>query len=117
MTRINIGVKPAELSNKHLIAEHREIKRIPNCIKKGRYSLEGQPDHFKLGSGHVKFFYDKLSFLQRRYKALYSECILRGFNVTDFSDAFDDLPAELMGDYVPTAQDRALILQRIKERS
>ena len=33
MTRINVGILPKELSNKHLIAEHREIKRIPNCIK------------------------------------------------------------------------------------
>ena len=33
MTRINVGIPPAELTGKHLIAEHREIKRIPNCIK------------------------------------------------------------------------------------
>ena len=54
MTRINCGIPPAELTNKHLIAEHREIKRIPNCVIKGKYSLTGQPDSFKLGAGHVK---------------------------------------------------------------
>jgi hypothetical protein len=32
MTRINVGVHPSELSTKHLIAEHREIKRIPNNV-------------------------------------------------------------------------------------
>ena len=31
MTRINCGIPPEELSDKHLLAEHREIKRIPNC--------------------------------------------------------------------------------------
>ena len=56
MTRINVAVKPAELNDKMLIAEHREIKRIPNCIRKGRYSLDGQPASFKLGTGHVKVF-------------------------------------------------------------
>ena len=27
MTRINVNILPQELSNKHLIVEHREIKR------------------------------------------------------------------------------------------
>jgi len=28
MTRINVGIPPAELTNQHLIAEHREIKLL-----------------------------------------------------------------------------------------
>ena len=47
MTSINVGIPPAELINQHLIAEHREIKRIPNCIAKGKYNMEGIPDKFK----------------------------------------------------------------------
>jgi hypothetical protein len=35
MTRINCGIPPAELTNKHLIAEHREIIRIFNAIAEG----------------------------------------------------------------------------------
>ena len=34
MTRINAGIPPKKLTNRHLLAEHREIKRIPNVIKK-----------------------------------------------------------------------------------
>ena len=116
MTRINVGVKPAELHNKHLIAEHREIKRIPNQIKKGRYSLDGMPEQFKLGTGHVKFFYDKLKYLHLRYASIYAECLKRGFNVTNFSECFENLPVELYNDYEPTPTDRELILERIKER-
>ena len=56
MTRINAGIPPVELTDKHLIAEHREIKRIPNLISKGKYNMNGQPSEFKLGIGHVKFF-------------------------------------------------------------
>ena len=116
MTRINVGMKPLELTDKHLMAEHREIKRIPNCIKRGRYNLDGIPDRFKLGSGHVKFFYNKLGYLHKRYKGLYDECKKRGFNVTNYSDAFDDLPVELYNDYVETSQDRKIIQERILER-
>lgn len=116
MTRINVGLKPSELVSKHLIAEHREIKRIPNCIKKGKYSLDGIPKEFKLGAGHVKFFYNKLKYLHNRYIELYCECIDRGFNVTDYSNAFDDLPNELYNDYEPTKKDREIIIERINER-
>ena len=41
MTRINVGVDPSELNVKMLIAEHREIKRIPNLIKIGKYNFIG----------------------------------------------------------------------------
>lgn len=116
MTRVNCGIPPAELSNKHLVAEHREIKRIPNQVRKGRYSLKGKPDEFCLGTGHVKFFYDKLAYLRARYEELYEECKRRGFNVTYFGEAWNDVPKELMNDYAPTERDKNIVKQRIEER-
>jgi len=116
MTRINVGVRAKELTRQHLIAEHREIKRIPNCIKKGRYNIENMPDQFKLGAGHVKFFYNKLQFLHNRYLEIYAECIERGYNVTNYNDCFLGVPQQLYNDYKPTAQDRQLILDRIAEK-
>ena len=116
MTRINCGIPPAELTSKHLIAEHREIKRIPNCITKGKYNMSGQPDKFTLGTGHVKFFYNKLGYLKSRYEELYEECLRRGFNVQYYGDAWKEVPRELMGDYIPTDDDRYLIRERIRER-
>ena len=116
MTRINCGIKPQELSNQHLLAEHREIKRIPNCISKGRYNLDGIPDSFTLGKGHVKFFYNKIQYLHDRYLSIYQECKLRGFNVTLFNDAFNDMPIELYNGYKPTKQDRDILISRLKEK-
>lgn len=116
MTRINCGIPPAELSDKHIIAEHREIKRIPNLVKKGRYSMKGQPAEFTLGTGHVKFFYDKLGYLLERYKQLYDECVKRGFNVSNYASAWDDVPDVMMGSYSPTQRDIDLIRNRIEER-
>ena len=116
MTRINVGIPPLELMDKHLLAEHREIKRIPNCIAKGKYNMDGIPEQFKLGKGHVKFFYNKLLYLKHRYIRLYKECIKRGFNVQNYIKAWDNVPEELMNDYEPTDDDRKIIKQRIKEK-
>ena len=116
MTRINVGVLPKELSDKHLIAEHREIKRIPNCIAKGKYNMDGIPKRFKLGTGHVKFFYNKLLYLKNRYIKLYEECINRGFNVQNYIGAWDNVPKELMNDYKVRANDIRIIRERINEK-
>ena len=116
MTRINVGIPPAELVNQHLLAEHREIKRIPNCVAKGKYNMDGMPERFKLGTGHVKFFYNKLLYLKKRYVSLYEECIERGFNVQNYVEAWNDIPAELMNDYNVRANDIRIIRERISER-
>jgi hypothetical protein len=99
-----------------LIAEHREIKRIPNVIRSGRYSMKDQPNEFTLGTGHVKFFYDKLEFLRKRYVSLYQECINRGFNVANYIDAWSGIPEYLMNDYSPTERDTKIVQNRINER-
>jgi deoxyribonuclease (pyrimidine dimer) len=110
-------VPPKELSDRHLIAEHRELKRIPNAINSGRAVIENIPARFTLGKGHVKFFYDKLLFLKNRYELLNEECINRGFKVTYYGNAWADIPVRLMNDYLPTAEDDIIIRERINERT
>ena len=116
MTRINVGICPTELTDKHLLAEHREIKRIPNCVAKGKYNMNGIPERFKLGTGHVKFFYNKLLHLRKRYIRLYEECIKRGFNVQNYIGAWNNVPEELMNDYKVKANDIRIIRERINEK-
>lgn len=116
MTRINCGIPPKELTDKHLLAEHREIKRIPNCISNGRFNMIGQPDKFTLGKGHVKFFYDKCLYLLKRYITIRDECISRGFNITNYVESWNKVPGKYMGDYKPTDSDREIVRKRIKER-
>lgn len=132
MTRINCGIPPKELSREHLLAEHRELKRIPNVVKKRVLATPHKidplgfkknpiPAQFCLGTGHVRFFYNKIKYLHKRYKELYRECLIRGYNVTDFLDSFDSFNKPplifLYNDYSPTAQDMEIVRQRIKERS
>lgn len=116
MTRINVGIPPKDLTNKHLIAEHRELKRIPNVVSKGRYNLKTAPKEFTLGKGHVSFFYDKLGYLRNRYIDLYNECRARGFNVQSYLDSWNGVPPELMNDYTPTERDVQIIKERIEDR-
>lgn len=103
MTRINV-VPVEELCDQHLLAEHRELTRIPNAVARGRFSLAGQPSDYKLGEGHVKFFFNKLQFLKVRYALLQAECTRRGFNVS--SRWPSNLPTDprFWLDYVPTQQ-------------
>jgi hypothetical protein len=116
MTRINCGIPPKDLTDKHLLAEHREIKRIPNCIAKGKYNMKNQPKEFTLGEGHVKFFYDKLGYLLIRYHQLHGECMLRGFDIEFYGDAWKDVPKHLMNGYKPTERDIQIVRERIAER-
>lgn len=116
MTRINAGVHPAELPDKLLLAEHREITRIPNAVRRLNPSLDKLPEAFRLGTGHVRFFYNKMLYLQKRYAALLAECHARGFNVADKRSAFTGLNYRNWQGYRPTPQDRQLIVDRIRER-
>ncbi|MDO5091438.1 MAG: pyrimidine dimer DNA glycosylase/endonuclease V [Cardiobacteriaceae bacterium] len=115
MTRINL-VPPQTLCDQHLLAEHRELTRIPNAVARNNYRLDGQPADYKLGTGHVRFFFNKLQFLEKRYTALHRECLARGFNVQNrWPDNLPDTP-ELWQDYTPTATALAANRARIAER-
>ena len=116
MTRINIGIPVKQLTDKHLIAEHRELKRIPNVVSRGRYNLKTTPKEFTLGKGHVSFFYDKLGYLKERYVELYNECRERGFNVQSYLSSWDGVPGHLMGSYKPTEKDIKIVSDRITDR-
>lgn len=115
MTRINL-VPPAELCDQHLLAEHRELTRIPNAVAKGKFHLKGQPTEYKLGEGHVRFFFNKLAFLKKRYDALHQTCKARGFKVQYIWP--QTLPNDplLWQDYTPTEAALALNRARIAER-
>jgi len=124
MTRINCGIPPGVLSDKHLLSEHREIKRIPNHVAKHwdkitKEGIQSIPPKFCLGKGHVRFFFDKGEYTYERYEQIYLECIKRGFNVTYYGHAWDiysDLGIQWYKNYDPTIDDVALILERINLR-
>lgn len=102
MTRINANIDPVNLIDQHLLAEYREIVRIPNAsikyYNKYKKGPQNAPKHFKLGNGHVLYFYDKLQFLHKRYLQLKEELKKRNFECNMDDSMFDNIPVILYKD-------------------
>lgn len=117
MTRINV-VPVSELCDQHLLAEHRELTRIPNGVASGKFKVfySDRVEQYTLGPGHVKFFTNKLDWLQRRYVALSKECLQRGFQVTYKWPSDLSVSPWSQEHYRPTKRDKSLNRERIKIR-
>lgn len=119
MTRINSAIPVRNLTDEHLLAEHREIKRLPASFLKSYESgaLKRVPEKFCLGKGHVTFFLDKARFTLERYRLIHEECLRRGFNVPDYSGNWARISLEsCWKSYFPTEEEHALLIDRISER-
>lgn len=122
MTRINV-VDPSELSREHLIAEYREIMRLPGNLKawlnrKSKSpSFDEIPKEYKLGTGHVKFFYNKFQFLQTRFESLVGEMVARGYNPQFRDSSIFQVDPIYYNGYTPTTEAIEINRQRIKERT
>lgn len=123
MTRINV-VPVETLSRQHLIAEYREITRLPGNLraslsrKSKPFSMSEISSQYLLGTGHVKFFFDKMQYLEKRFSQLTTEMLRRGYNPS-FTDTsiFSNCPIQFYNNYEPTTEAIALNMARIKERS
>lgn len=122
MTRINV-VPVSELHGKHLLAEYRELPRVFGAAKKWHErggDVADLPTTYRLGKGHVLFFYNHLLFCFNRQFALYGECIERGYNVkydpAKARGGFLEAPEHLFNDYKPTREALRLNRERIADR-
>lgn len=122
MTRINIGIAVEDLTDEHLLAEHREIKRVCNRFK-GRLEkkkFDDIPNQFSLGKGHELYFVTRPGSTLLRYNFLHAECLERNFKVEDYSDNWD-IYADNDGKFPfsihqTSDDDRDIIANRIIER-
>lgn len=134
MTRINANIDPIDLCDQHLLAEYREMVRIPNFVlggviqlndkliygikKQPKINFETIPDKFKLGPGHVKFFYTKIRFLHYRFLKIKLELNRRKIknNITDSS--FNEVYKRHPHLYQDVNLDYAnkIVMERILER-
>lgn len=117
MTRINL-IPVEELTDQHLLSEHREIKRIPNLIRSWKFTDKWTPLEYKLWIWHVKFFYRRLYFLHKRYLDLYKECIKRWFKILNYEKSFD-LPLAFFdryNDFFPTQEEILISRKKILEK-
>jgi deoxyribonuclease (pyrimidine dimer) len=122
MTRINC-VPPRELSVKHLVAEYRELPRVFALVRKRQACGQSPgnipiPVKYRMGPGHVTFFFDKLAFLVKRQTALIAEMKRRGYKprYTNITKLTEGLAACWLNDWKPTSEAQRINRARIKER-
>ena len=119
MIRINSAINPKNLTDQHLLAEIRELPRIFTAVNKRisqDKSFNDIPEKFTLGTGHVKFFYDKCGFLASRHVALRSEYLDRYGKQYDFDPNKSVVLESLFNDYTPTQEEKELLIERISTR-
>lgn len=124
MTRINV-IDVTLLTDQHLFAEYREITRLFALVKQACDKhpndkiLAKIPPTYRMRTGHVLFFYDKLDFIEKRYFALRDEVVKRGFNVTlkddivHFRQVIDPC---FYQDFLPNQSDMAVNIERLLEK-
>jgi deoxyribonuclease (pyrimidine dimer) len=113
MVRINL-INPESLTDQHLIAEYNEILMLLGYVRK--YSdFENIPKKYLLGKGHIRFFKNKLIYLQRRHTAIKEEMMHRGFD-TNKTILLDEFPKELQNDWRPNQSDAIIIKERLIEK-
>jgi len=117
MTRINV-IPPKDLHYSHLVAEYRELPRLFKLAESywNRDKRQPLPADYRLGKGHVLFFYNKLTFLKQRFELLVKEMITRGYKPAYTDAPMVSCPACAYNDYTPTNEAISINTQRIKER-
>lgn len=126
MTRINT-IAVTELSNKHLMAEYKELPRIFTAVLKhqdaGKTPADFNiPEQYKLGTGHMTFFYDKCGYLYKRYGQIWNELLKRDYKLDGelinkiMKDA-QRINGHFMNDWTPTPEDKYLNMARLVKRS
>jgi deoxyribonuclease (pyrimidine dimer) len=123
MTRINT-IDPMDLLDQHLFAEWRELPRIfalarywADTGKRGKI-----PEDYRLGAGHVRFFYDKLQWLEFRHAILTSELLARGYKLGNYDDLIEyrtwhkaEYP-DLWNGWEPDAEAHRINLERLQDK-
>ena len=114
-----MGIPVERLTDEHLLAEHREIKRIPRAylVALDSGSIDRVPKAFCLGRGHVLYFIDKPRYTLNRYHKIHKECLRRGFNVEDYSDNWKCYPKRMFGKATRSSYRVVeMLVSRISER-
>ncbi|MGV8161779.1 MAG: pyrimidine dimer DNA glycosylase/endonuclease V [Candidatus Nanoarchaeia archaeon] len=112
VVRVNI-IDPSALADQHLIAEYDEILMLLGYIKRYPEIKDGEiPRKYLLGTGHIRFFKDKVLYLKKRHELLKKEMKRRGF-ATNITINLEEFKAEHKQDWTPDEEDKKIIKERI----
>lgn len=106
------------------MAEYREITMVPAALRRSIRTkspaaiVKSIPADFTLNTGHVRFFYNKMWYLQRRYVRLQEELRARNYKIDETREfnytGLDDLIPQQT--WWPTDDDMNIVRARIQER-
>lgn len=122
MTRVNL-VPAKMLMDQHLTGELHEISRVGTLATKANkrgFRLDGIPEYYRRGTGHVLFFYNKGGFIKKRIAEIVEVCKKRGVNVqVDWQaliEVWDKLPKRYNLDYYPSEDDMNVSVRWLQEK-
>lgn len=115
MTRINTTLNGTNfthdmLLDQHLFVAYREVTRISSLAR----VAHDAPAEYVLGTGHMKFFFDKGAFLVKQCAELYQACVERGYNATE--KHYKPHGPGLDNDWQPDFKATCANLMRLQER-
>jgi deoxyribonuclease (pyrimidine dimer) len=112
MVRINL-INPKYLADQHLIAEYNEILMLLGYVKRNpKLEIHKIPLDYKLGSGHILFFKNKLKYLKKRFELIKKEMKKRGFSGKIKID-LKKFNKKLVNDWNPSNLDKKIIKKRL----
>ena len=115
--RCNTGCNPRYLADAHLIAEQAELLMVTGTLKKNNFTYRTAiPKQFKLGTGHVTFWFDKLVYLKKRLCEVKKEVARRNFKVMDRDIELELFPQKFLNDWSPSLEDTQILRTRIVEK-
>lgn len=119
MVRINVGINPRLLTDQHLLAEHVEILMLVSKFRNDGFIINNIPSQFTLGTGHINFFKNKLTYLCNRYSSIMTEMLARNFNASEYiqvASIIESAPKSLLNNYYPTLKDSMMVRERIIDK-
>lgn len=103
------------------MAEYRELPMIHAALYRSINSsagVHGIPKTYRMGKGHVKFFYNKGLYLFNRYQNLVNELKIRSYELDPNRSCEFYLFEQnnYMNDWIPSAQDKRINITRLLEK-
>jgi hypothetical protein len=117
MARVNVGICPKYLSDQHLIAESVEITMITGGLRRNNYQIKSPiPNKFRLGTGHINFFKNKILYLHDRLIEVNIELTRRNIRNSTQINLLEWGPTGLCKSWVPSIEDSMIIRSRVTDR-
>ena len=111
MVRVNLGIRPQDLTDEHLRAENVELQMLIKFLNK--YPDGAITQKFTLGKGHMRFFRCKMDTVEYRLEIVQFDMKSRKMNI---NKKYGNGIFKLNNIYNATDEDKKIVALRIIDR-